>query len=61
MLIPFHKLVTIAVRVFARPLIDYTKLYHKGDQKPKMKEFFLWFGKTKHGWDKKINSSYIKT
>lgn len=47
-MLPLYKLFSLIVRVFARPLVNYTKKYHISNQSNEnnhLKRFFVWFGK----------------
>ncbi len=47
MIFPFHKVISIIIRVLSRPLIDYTKLYHKGNKikSPRARILFIYIGR----------------
>jgi hypothetical protein len=46
-MLPFYKLFSLIVRVFARPLVNYTRKYHISNQSAEgsyLKIFFIRFG-----------------
>ena len=59
-MVPFYKLMSLVIRVFSRPVVNYTKKYHlhnKSRQAQRLQAFFMYFGNLQHQLDFKINKS----
>ena len=62
-MIPFYKILSLVVRVFAKPIISKTKDYHLGfrsDDHTMMKKFFIICGNSYHRFETKINKDSLK-
>ena len=62
-MIPFYKLLSLLIRVFSRPLINYTKKIHlnnnSGEQEI-LRTIFIRCGNFYHRWETKINKKFLK-
>jgi len=63
-MIPFIRIFSLFVRVFARPLINRTKSIHLRQKFTNkhhyQKQFFIWLGNKYHTIDTKINKQYLE-
>lgn len=61
-MIPLYKVFSLLIRVFSRPLINYTKKIHANNPKQsfKLRQFFIWFGNFYHRNEAKINRKFLK-
>ena len=62
MIIPFYKIIMVAVRVGTRPVIEYIKLYHKGNRikSDRVRRIVINLGTRKHNFESSINKTYFK-
>eukprot|EP01017_Pseudomicrothorax_dubius_P027495 TRINITY_DN3176_c0_g1_i2.p1 TRINITY_DN3176_c0_g1~~TRINITY_DN3176_c0_g1_i2.p1 ORF type:complete len:218 (-),score=52.93 TRINITY_DN3176_c0_g1_i2:63-716(-) len=61
-MLPLLKVFSLVIRVFCRPLINYTKNYHKGGgvTSVRMRLFFIWLGNYHHRLEYRINRRFLK-
>lgn len=62
-MIPFYKILSLVVRVFAKPIISKTKDYHlrfRSEDHTMMKKFFILLGNRYHRFETKINKDSLK-
>ncbi len=62
-MIPFYKLLSLVIRVFARPLISRTKSYHlqRKDHKGElMRGLFVYLGNVYHRIETRMNKELLQ-
>jgi hypothetical protein len=61
-MIPLIKVVSLLFRVFSKPLINYTKMYHATNEikSNRLKSFFIMMGNKYHRFENFINKRYMK-
>jgi len=62
-MLPLFKVFSLVVRVFSRPLINYTKRYHigrKADSHDLLRRFFIFVGNYYNRLETKINKKFLK-
>ena len=62
-MIPFYKIISLVVRVFAKPLISKTKDYHlrfRSEDHTLMKKFYIVIGNRYHRFETKLNKDSLK-
>ena len=61
-MIPLIKVVSLFFRVFSKPLINYTKMYHATNhiKSNRLRAFFIMLGNKYHRFQNYINKRYLK-
>lgn len=61
-MIPLIKVVSLLFRVFSKPLINYTKMYHATNEIKSnwLRAFFIMLGNKYHRFENYINKRYLK-
>ena len=61
-MIPFYKAFSLLLRVFSRPLLNYTKRVHSSGeaQSLRLRVFFIYLGNFYHRCDSAINRRFLK-
>jgi hypothetical protein len=61
-MIPLIKVVSLLFRVFSKPLINYTKMYHATNEikSNRVKAFFVMMGNKYHRFENFVNKRYLK-
>ena len=62
-MLPLYKIFSLILRIFTRPLINYTKKYHignKDDSHHLLKKMFKYLGNVYHRQENKINRTFLK-
>ncbi len=61
-MIPLYKAFSLVIRVFSRPLINFTKKMHANNhtEDSRLRVFFIWFGNLYHRVDSTINKRFLK-
>lgn len=64
MVLPVFKVLSLVIRVFSKPLINYTKQVHlrsnTGSQHPLLRKGFIRLGNTYSRWEAWINRKFLK-
>ncbi len=63
MVLPVFKVLSLVIRVFSKPLINYTKQVHlrrNSDQHPLLRKGFISLGNTYNRWEAWINRKFLK-
>ena len=64
MVLPVFKVLSLVIRVFSKPLINYTKQVqlrrNTGNQHPLLRKGFISLGSTYNRWEAWINRKFLK-
>lgn len=64
MVLVFYKVAALVLKVFSKPLIEYTKKVHlkgnSGSQSPRMRKMFSSFGNKFNYYEQIINQKFLK-
>lgn len=62
-MIPFFKIFSLVIRIFTRPMVNYTKKYHLGNTANTpllLRKNFVWLGNYYHRLESWINRKFLK-
>ena len=61
-MIPFYKAFSLLLRVFSKPLLNYTKKVHSSQeaQSKIVRQLFIALGNSYHRYDSTINRKFLK-
>ncbi len=61
-MIPFYKALSLVLRVFSRPLLNYTKRVHSSGEEQSLivRSMFIKLGNFYHRFDSTINRHFLK-
>lgn len=64
MVLPVYKVLSLVIRVFSRPLINYVKSAHIKDNgesnNPHLRKSFIWLGNASSRWEAWVNRRFMK-
>lgn len=64
MVLPLYKVISLFIRVFSRPLINYTKQIHRKNnhfnEESSLRKSFIWLGNSYNRLEMYVNRKFMK-